>query len=75
MATRSARKRSQPIPPDPDVKIATEHLIDPVVPHADVWKHLPKPHLAGKTPMEVIDTPMEDVLRNDGLAARHGAFS
>jgi hypothetical protein len=60
---------------DPDETADLEKLIDEVVPDPDTWKHTPNPVLGGQRPVDLINSPQAQVLRDMLRAAKQGMFS
>ncbi len=60
---------------DPDETSDLETLMAEVVPDHDTWKQTPNPVLGGKKPIDLINSPQEQVLRDLLRAAKHGMMS
>lgn len=60
---------------DPDETADLAQLIAEVVPDAETWQQTPNAALGGKRPIDLINTPQEQVLRDMLRAARHGMMS
>lgn len=60
---------------DPDLTIDVESLMRQVVPDADIWKLAANPALGGQRPIDLINTPREQALRDLLRAAKHGMCS
>ncbi len=57
---------------DPDETTDLAQLIADVVPDAETWQQTPNAALGGKRPIDLINTPQEQVLRDMLRAAKHG---
>lgn len=67
--------QSSQISRDPDETIDLEKLIDEVVPDPATWKRTPNPVLGGQKPIDLLNSPQEQVLRDLLRAAKHGMVS
>lgn len=60
---------------DPDETADLEKLMDEVVPDSQTWKQTPNPLLGGRRPIDLLNSPQEQVLRDMLRAAKHGMVS
>ena len=67
--------QSQALGRDPDETVDLAQLIAEVVPDAETWQQTPNAVLGGQRPIDLINTPHEQVLRDLLRAAKHGMTS
>ncbi len=66
---------SQTAATDPDETVDLDKLISEVVPDPDTWKVTPNPVLGGRRPIDLLNSPQEQALRDLVRAAKQGMVS